>query len=504
MINILPSGYQAVDWVENTGSAYVQLNFGFDNTDQIEFKFIQSASETNDKYMVAPSSWNTNNNRFAMGVYQNVWTCAYGTQTTGETHLSPSTTNDDKLHIWEYKDKIFKVIDKNCSFNCSSITWGGTTANLRLFYGYNASTKGRIYNYKHWKNGTLKVNLIPCYRTSDSAIGLFDVVNNVFYGSSGGTLTRANTFSLQLNPLPASEYIKCEYIESTGTQWINTGVGYQEGQHFEQDVMFSSSTSRGLMGFNGNTGAYWGVNTAGNFEMEGDTGVSAVNSRHYISYYPGSTLYIDGTQVRTRSLKTPLGNYALFNLNTGSYYCKTKLYSCKIYDAINTLVRSFVPCIRRSDGAVGLYDAIDKTFYANNGSGTFGFAIDTHMQFEEVSYGGRELSVINYKGEKVWEESPRWRVKWTGSASTSSFRGTSFASKTVTVSGLKTGVRVRVTGYVNSTSYPFTAVESFNDINSCWMKSLVADDSTRLTLKARTDSSNTQRTIYITKVEQYY
>lgn len=120
-----------------------------------------------------------------------------------------------------------------------------------------------------------------------------------------------------------------------------------------------------------------------------------------------------------------------------------------------------------------------------------------------INYNGTALTKVIFNGTTVWE-SGSWHTVWTGSASTGSFRGSFFASKKVTVSGLKTGVRVRVTGYVNSTSYPFTAVESFNNINSCWMKSLVADDSTILTLQARTDSSNTQRTIYITKVEQYY
>lgn len=41
-----------------------------------------------------------------------------------------------------------------------------------------------------------------------------------------------------------------------------------------------------------------------------------------------------------------------------------------------TLKRNFVPCVRNSDGAIGLYDLAatgsDKVFYANDGTGTFG------------------------------------------------------------------------------------------------------------------------------------
>jgi hypothetical protein len=35
------------------------------------------------------------------------------------------------------------------------------------------------------------------------------------------------------------------------------------------------------------------------------------------------------------------------------------------------MVREFMPCIRKSDGAVGLYDFVEGVFYHNEGTGTF-------------------------------------------------------------------------------------------------------------------------------------
>ena len=52
-------------------------------------------------------------------------------------------------------------------------------------------------------------------------------------------------------------------------------------------------------------------------------------------------------------------------------YSKIKLYSCKIYNSYNILVRNFIPCYRKSDNVIGLYDTYTQTFYVNNGTGTF-------------------------------------------------------------------------------------------------------------------------------------
>jgi hypothetical protein len=63
----------------------------------------------------------------------------------------------------------------------------------------------------------------------------------------------------------------------------------------------------------------------------------------------------------------------LFNLkwsgNTG-YWCYAKLYRCKCVQG-NTLIRDFIPAMRNSDGAVGLFDIVNNVFYGNSGGGSF-------------------------------------------------------------------------------------------------------------------------------------
>lgn len=37
----------------------------------------------------------------------------------------------------------------------------------------------------------------------------------------------------------------------------------------------------------------------------------------------------------------------------------------------NELVRDFIPCYRKSDGVIGLYDLVNDVFYTNLGTGQF-------------------------------------------------------------------------------------------------------------------------------------
>ena len=47
-----------------------------------------------------------------------------------------------------------------------------------------------------------------------------------------------------------------------------------------------------------------------------------------------------------------------------------KLYSFLLYDN-EKLIREFIPCYRKSDSVIGLYDIVNDVFYTNSGTGTF-------------------------------------------------------------------------------------------------------------------------------------
>lgn len=179
----LPSEYQAVTYIEGTGTQYIELPFGFSATDRIEM-LAQMQNTSVDKYLVAPRTWNdSGSNRFAMGgVASGCFGFAFGSRSTSDTRLTISYTAG--VHRWGYSNRKFSIDNYEGGGDTSSIPFSGDTTNLRLFFGYDAFTAGRIYYYIHSK-GTTTYHLLPCYRKADGVIGMYDVVNRVFYTNNG-------------------------------------------------------------------------------------------------------------------------------------------------------------------------------------------------------------------------------------------------------------------------------------------------------------------------------
>ena len=66
-----------------------------------------------------------------------------------------------------------------------------------------------------------------------------------------------------------------------------------------------------------------------------------------------------------------------------------KLYSCKIWNKIDdtlTLVRDFIPVIRKSDRKPGLYDRVNNKFYSNANQYTDFIAGGIKTEFDPIRY----------------------------------------------------------------------------------------------------------------------
>jgi len=48
-----------------------------------------------------------------------------------------------------------------------------------------------------------------------------------------------------------------------------------------------------------------------------------------------------------------------------------RVYYFKYYDKDNSLICDLVPCYRKADGVIGMYDVVRRTFLTNVGSGSF-------------------------------------------------------------------------------------------------------------------------------------
>ena len=87
-------------------------------------------------------------------------------------------------------------------------------------------------------------------------------------------------------------------------------------------------------------------------------------------------VYIDGVQRITHTAQTftcPVNLY-LFKINSangGNHNSYTTMYYAKIWDN-GTLIRHYIPCYRKYDNVIGMYDLVNSTFVEGVGVFTKG------------------------------------------------------------------------------------------------------------------------------------
>lgn len=180
------------------------------------------------------------------------------------------------------------------------------------------------------------------------------------------------------------EFQEVEYIESTGTQYINTTYLSDSNSSFEFKITYK--TSRGIVF--GAYNSYWDSgygyyhnNGNGDNEFEHyygnyNTGYKGINNVTQKIVINKGNVYIDGNSIytvptKTFSMKQPTfifgGNWAGQRVEQP---LECKIYYFKIKNDSFTIM-NFIPCYRKTDSEVGMYDILNDTFYTNAGTGSF-------------------------------------------------------------------------------------------------------------------------------------
>lgn len=177
-----------------------------------------------------------------------------------------------------------------------------------------------------------------------------------------------------------SNYTPLEYIESTGSQRIDTGVVPNENTIVEIEFMKLDDNVSYERIF-GVKDAYEVLRDSGDSNIDdwtfkinrtsNNTGISAkIGAFGYgknVLKTTTSSVYLNGVLVNEFDKLTPNTGKTmyLFYANNGDRWGTFRLYSCKIYNDTE-LIRDFVP-MRDEDSVVCLYDNVTKTFFYNTG-----------------------------------------------------------------------------------------------------------------------------------------
>ena len=166
--------------------------------------------------------------------------------------------------------------------------------------------------------------------------------------------------------LPAG-YTQLQYIESTGTQYIDTNITGStnaiidmQGTPRTDDTIVFMLAPIDATAFQNGFGQYQSTMT-GSFDI--------ATRRVYNVSYTSSSMTVNDVNVSNRYIANNV-NLALFGSTATSRRIRNaKLYSAKIYNN-DTLLRNFVPA-QNSSGVVGMYDTVSGTFFENKGTGDF-------------------------------------------------------------------------------------------------------------------------------------
>lgn len=197
--------------------------------------------------------------------------------------------------------------------------------------------------------------------------------------------------TLNANILP-DEYQEVEYIESNGTNaYINTGVIPTANTKINIDFEYLGGNTAQWHPFYGvrETAPAWFCSfiNKDNYKIavvysKTDTGGSSqtaieVGKRYNLRNEKG-TFYLNDVAQSSISVTGEVSGCTkpmyLFGFNnTGNADTRSlqlKIYRCKLYEG-DTLIRDFIPCYRKSDNVIGLYDLVNDVFYTNQRTGTF-------------------------------------------------------------------------------------------------------------------------------------
>lgn len=199
-------------------------------------------------------------------------------------------------------------------------------------------------------------------------------------------LTRVNE-----TRLPAA-YQEVEYIESDGVScWINTWVVTRDRSYLKIEFKMMPTTLKSSGNYfywvntdgasnawcsfeNSSSGAYWNTWSS---VLLGTHTLSTWNEYEYTVIYNNGSFSVSWS----KSYSTTYSWYLWWSNKALYFFCAAddlwaqsaeKLYYLKIYQWQNfDLVREFVPCYRKSDSVIWLYDLVNDIFYTNSWTGTF-------------------------------------------------------------------------------------------------------------------------------------
>lgn len=407
--------YQVVEYLASSGTQYIELDYApktntwvetylrfsennFDGTAHVDILGVTDVAGEDYEFSANFGSGEQYDTLFN-------WVTEYGGATTGDsTYAAIKNENYSTKQYYRHGNGLVQwgevavtIPDKPYDNEYSMLIYGRKIGNTGQNVPFDAHENMYIYDYFNiYEDDELIINLVPVYRKFDKKTGLYDTISNKFYETQGtGELIIGNEHEYQIVEYLESsgtQYIELDYAPKTNT-WIETYLRFSENNYngtsnveifgvcdaTEQDIIFSAnfgggSTQHNIL-FNWVT-IYNGPTTG--------TSAFYINNNNYFTkqYYRMGDGLAQWGETAVDLPEKPYDNEAnlvIFGINE-PYLDRIRPFNAHenmyIYDYFNiyedeTLIMKLIPAYRKSDQKTGLYDLINSKFYPNGGSGEF-------------------------------------------------------------------------------------------------------------------------------------
>ena len=307
----------------------------------------------------------------------------------------------------------FTIYDgESVAYTATRTSSTSTSNNVGILFGFKntsgINTKAQtIYGYKMYKNNVLVRDFIPCIDENLTPF-MFDLVTNTCYLNAGtgqfkvgpnvekvwGGKKLRRKLALALANLKKKRpfYCECEYLESTGTQYIDLGITSKSPIRAQAKFNLANVSAQAVFGSATTSGSGVGVflGTASNgvvYCNKTNTAISPsltlVANTNYTFDMSLTTVSINGVNYTASTTTDNNYNMLLFARTLAGNVDRRisgKIYYFKLYDN-DVLIRDMIPVLDW-DMTPCMFDKVTEQLFYNAGPGDF--------------IAGREIHPVEY------------------------------------------------------------------------------------------------------------
>ena len=197
-----PEDYTKVDWIEATGTQYIETNTVLNSTDKIEAE--ASFANTTENLAVFCGRAFTPSQSNQMTIF-NIGSNGIRADYNAITQFVSFNPTVDTFYKFVmdankiYIDDVLKHTFSSASF--TTINPAYLMASISTDLSAQNLLKGKYKYWKRWNNlGSMTASFYACYHTDTGILGMFDAVNNKFHVNAGtGNFTKPSDTSGEIN-----------------------------------------------------------------------------------------------------------------------------------------------------------------------------------------------------------------------------------------------------------------------------------------------------------------